>query len=109
MAILIFTPFAGVTSGSQPPNVRTLNADGPQLVDDDVILIDASGGPVELTLLTAADFVKRLSVKKIDATANLVTLTPQGGALIDTAANVEINVPFVAVDLVSDTSNLWVL
>lgn len=57
--------------------------------------VDASAGPVTIQLPVAEDSPRRrVSVTKIDATFNIVTIIPSGADTINNAANIKLLVPF---------------
>lgn len=65
---------------------RTVDASGNILVTDSVLLVDATAGPVTINLLSAAAANARaLTVIKVDATENAVTLQAQAGQTIPTS------------------------
>lgn len=65
---------------------RSVNASGNVLASDTVLLVDASGGPVILSLLSAAAANARaLTVIKADDTENAVTLQAQAGQTLPTS------------------------
>lgn len=49
----------------------------------DFIAVDASAGPVTITMPPAADGERKIHVKKIDASANKVTVAPDGTDTVD--------------------------
>jgi hypothetical protein len=56
-------------------------------ISDKTILADATTAPIIVNLPVAASTVGQIiTVKKIDATANVVTLDPNGGELLDGGA-----------------------
>lgn len=66
---------------------------------DSAILADASAGNISITLLASADAQgKRLTVKKVDASANTVTVV----GTIDGAANLVLSTQYQSRDLVAD-------
>lgn len=74
------------------------------------VLADATSGGITITLPTAASRRGvRITVKKIDATENTITLTPAGDDLIDGSAEAQILVPLVALQLLSDGEAWWIL
>lgn len=76
--------------------------------EDAVILGDATGGVVTVSLPAAsAQSGRRLSVKKIDASANKVTVVAAGGDLIDGAATEDLLAQYDAVTIVSDGVSAW--
>lgn len=65
-----------------PPLSKT--ADYTVALADGVVLVDATSAPVTITLPTAASASRRtFIVKKVDATANAVTIDPNGAETID--------------------------
>ena len=50
---------------------------------DDFVLVDASLGDVPVTLPAGSEIGSLVAVKKVDASANVVTVAPQGGGTID--------------------------
>jgi hypothetical protein len=63
------------SSGSTTLTVRTVTSSDSVVNGDDVILVDASGGAVTLTLPAANSFPqKALRIKKVDSSVNKVTL-----------------------------------
>lgn len=88
-----------LTPGATMP-VRTVTANYTVLLSDAVIFVDATAGPVTITLPTAASAIvggqgQRVRVKKIDVTANAVTITATGGQ-IDGAPSAVISTPYNA-------------
>ena len=82
------------------------------LANEDIIVVDASGGAVVLNLHTAAQPFRwrNLIIKRIDAHAtNTVTINGTGGDLIDGAASLVIpgNSQWVAYTLANDQSSNW--
>ena len=88
-----------LTPGATMP-VKTVTANYTVLLSDGVIFADATAGPVAITLPTATSAIvgtqgQRVRIKKIDTTANAVTITATGGQ-IDGAANAVISTPYNA-------------
>ena len=73
----------------------------------DIVLVDASGGAVTITLPSpkAGAFI---NVKKIDSSSNAVTIDG-GGANIDGQASIQITTQYESYTLVSDGSNWWII
>lgn len=70
------------------------NVSGDTLLDETygTVLVDASAGPVAITLPALDDgFTKIYNIKKIDSSSNIVTITPQSGDTIDGESTFEIN------------------
>lgn len=69
----------------------------------DVILVDASGGDVTITVPEDINFLAR--IKKIDNSVNKVIVVGQSG-LIDGASNAEITIQYNSITLFGDGTNL---
>lgn len=105
----------------QVPEVVTTRAciegQGPQTVSsnyvvaatDTMILIDASGGNVQVTVPVAADHEAReIEIKRIDAHAsNTATVVVSGGGTIDDATTVTLKRQYEAIRIKSDGSEWW--
>ena len=63
--------------------VRSVNANTTVRVIDEVLLVDASGGNRTITLISAVATPNSYTVKKIDSSANTVTIATTGGQTID--------------------------
>lgn len=76
---------------------------------DEIILANASGAAFAVTLPAAnAQTGRRVTVKKIDSSANAVTVA-SGGGTIDGAASVALGSQNEAVEVISDGTNWWVI
>ena len=95
------------TAVAQTATVKS--ADYIATTSDGAILVNASGGAVIITLPTAVGSTRAYSVKKTDASANTVTVATTGGQTIDGGATATIAVQYVAVSVVSDGSNWFVV
>jgi len=74
------------------------------------ILADASGGAIVLALPTAASAVRKIyNIKKIDATANAVTIDPNLAELLDGAASLAITVQWTNVTIQSNGTAWYIL
>ncbi len=76
---------------------------------DHIILADASGGAFTITLPPAADGKIVLHVKKIDVTANAVTVDGDGAETIDGVLTQILSIPRNSIMIVSDLSNWHVI
>lgn len=88
-----------LTPGVTTP-VRTVTANYTVLLTDGTIFVDATAGPVTITLPTAASAIvgtqgQRVRVKKNDASPNAVTIVATGGQ-IDGVPNAVISTPYNA-------------
>ncbi|KKN63680.1 hypothetical protein LCGC14_0499140 [marine sediment metagenome] len=80
------------------------------LAIDDVILCDATNGPVVVTLFpaTEANSGKVLEIKKIDPTGNIVTVDGNG-ANIDGGPTAVLTIQFETITIVTAASAWWIL
>ncbi len=79
-------------------------------IDDEVIIADASGGSFTITLPTAVGISgKTYWIKKIDATANIVTVDGNGAQTIDDGLTAVIGTQYEAITVVSDGTEWWVI
>jgi hypothetical protein len=77
--------------------------------EDDVCLVSASGGAVTITLPAASIGSGAVySVKKTDASANVVTVDGAGAETIDGAATYALTVQYQSVTVVS-TGSAWAI
>lgn len=75
---------------------------------DDVLLVDASAGAASIALPPALLAHNHIYyVKKIDATASIVTLNPDGAEQIDGMSTYQLLDPMDAVGFVSDGASWW--
>lgn len=90
--------------------VTSVTIDYAALLTDDVILVDASTGDVIVTLPAAADQIgKQYRIKKVDSSANTVTIDGDGAETIDDGAIAVLTTQYEAATLVSDATEWWVL
>lgn len=88
---------------------RSVIASVTAVLNDSIILADATAGAVTITLPAAATTQdKRFVIKKTDSSGNAVNVTPTSG-LIDGAASFAITLAQGAVDVVSDGANYWLV
>lgn len=73
-------------NAQQPFPVRAITASATVRVIDEVLAVDATAGAVVVTLISAVATPNQYTVKKLDVTANTVTLACTGGQTIDGAA-----------------------
>ncbi len=77
---------------------------------DGLVVADASGGAFTVTLPAAADFTGRVyRIKKIDSSANAVTIDGNGSETIDGATTAVLSTQYEAITVVSDGTEWWVL
>jgi hypothetical protein len=81
----------------------------PYTLDDEVFLnVDASGGNKVVNLPSSSGISGRFYyIKKVDSSANTVTVTPDGVETIDGAATFVLTAPMEVVGVYTDGSNWW--
>jgi hypothetical protein len=95
---------------SDTVNVVTKTANYTATATDAILLGDATGGAFAFTLPAAsANPGKRYSVKKLDSSGNSVTISPNGGDLIDGSASQILSQPKQALTIVSDGTNWQII
>lgn len=108
----IQTSINAAADGYLFPVKRLAVANSPYSVNNNesVFLVDASGGAVVLNLRPAMEWeTKRISVKKIDASANTVTIDANGVETIDGSATKVISTQYASLELVSQGGAVWVI
>ena len=88
------------------PKIISITSNYTTVDDDYYILADASSGDIVITLTTYPD--KQLTVKRLDASLNSLTITPSSGN-IDGNLSVVINNQYEAIKLVCDGTNWWIV
>ena len=79
------------------------------LATDEVVLADATAGAFAVTLPAANALPgRRITIKKIDATANAVTVASAGGT-IDGAVSIAMATQNEAVTVMSGGANWWIV
>lgn len=73
----------------------------------DVVLVDASGGAITITL-PAPQANSIVNVKKVDSSANTVTIDG-GGANIDGQSSISISAQYESYTLICDGTNWWII
>jgi len=76
---------------------------------DGCILVDATAGNLQITLPSIYTRRSKVSIKKIDFSANFITIFPQGSAMIDGSPTHQIYLPNWTVTLVSDGNDWFVI
>lgn len=101
---------AGADAVGGPVAISTKVANYTVMTTDNVLLGDASGGGFTFTLPTAAAGVSQVFwFKKIDGSANAITIAADGIELIDGANTFTILTPFAAITVVSDGTQWWII
>ncbi len=92
------------------PISRTSATVYPLSVNEGMALVSASDAPVTVSLPEAKNAPERVFViKKIDSTANPVSVKPSNGELIDGAAVMALTTQYETVTVVSDTKQWWII
>lgn len=76
--------------------------------NNDVVLVDASGGPKTITL-PPVEVGARVDVKKVDDSANAVTVATPGDEKIDGATSLSITVQYESYTLICDGTNWYII
>lgn len=90
--------------------VQTVTAVGPTAIGEDVdlVIVDASSNIVGLNLHSAAnERFRPLNIKRIDATANAVTVNRVGSDLIDGATSITVTGQWTSYTLINDKGTAW--
>ena len=89
--------------------VATLTADTTlAALTHEVLLVDASASPIILTL-PAAEVGVQFDIKKIDASANTVTIDGAGSDTTDDGLTAVLTDQYEAITIVSDGTDWWIL
>lgn len=95
--------------GSIALGVRTVAATGPLTIADNIILVDASGGDVDVTLpLASGTSGRSYNIKRVDNTSNIVRVLRSGADTIDGAINKPLAIQYEAYQFVSDGSGWFI-
>jgi hypothetical protein len=95
--------------GSSSVDVQTVTGNYSVLAGDAVILGNATGGSLTVTLPNPATWRGILRIKKIDSSVNTVTIDGNGAETIDGAATYVIYDQYVSISVVSDGTNWSIL
>ena len=76
---------------------------------DEVILADATTGPLTMTLPTATGNTNIYDIKKVDSSGNTVTISASGGQTIDGGTTAVIKVQYASVSVAAAGSNWYVI
>ena len=78
--------------------------------DDQVILVDASGGEVRITLPPAVDYNNRtFFIKKIDSSANNMIIDGNEDETIDNNDIITTDVQYLSLHVACDGANWWII
>jgi hypothetical protein len=98
--------FKDITVNPVTHNITTITADY-TISDQGVILGDATGGNITVTML-AAQLIKGVQymIKKIDSSVNTVTIDGNGSETIDGATTLVLSTQYDSAIIISDGTNL---
>lgn len=88
-------------------HVTTITANYSATNSDHWIFVDATAGAVTVTLPAATDITHSLGIKKIDASANAVTVQRAGADLIEGSASTSLAAQWNSVLVMSDGVSIW--
>lgn len=92
------------------PNVNRITADHDVDSNNFILLCDATAGSITINLPDAsANESKILYIKKIDASANTVTIEPFGSQLIEGNSNLVIGTQYDSPEIVCDGTEWWII
>lgn len=74
-----------------------------------IILCDCTSNNITINLPTAIGNTARYKIKKIDSSSNTVIIDPFGTQTIDGSTTVTISKQYLALELVSDNTNLSII
>jgi hypothetical protein len=101
-------PSWGTTNGTFTTSTQTTNYS--VAATDTVVFADATSGNVVITLPTASGMTGyRFYVKRIDASANTVTVVRSGSDTIDGATTFSLDLQYTAIGVVSNGSAWYIL
>ena len=99
----------GNSWNAKPSSVTTLTtktSNYTATVFDEVVLVDATSGNITISLPTSVgNGGKNFKVKKVDASANTVTIDPNSSQTIDGVATKVITTQYAFINVVSDSNN----
>ena len=98
-----------VINGQKSRAVRTITASATVRIIDETLLVDATSGPVTVTLISAVATPNQYMVKKIDASANVVKVAPASGQTIDGSPSATLPLRWNRMTFVPDGNGNWTI
>jgi hypothetical protein len=86
---------------------RVATTSGDITNDDGTVLVDASGGPVTMTLASAGTFDHTIRIQKVDGSANAVTIDGNGAEQINGSPTLVLASQYSSANLASDGTSEW--
>jgi len=113
--ILVYNSSTGHWENESPTdidinlNVVSVSSDYTALIENDLILCDASDGALTVTLPTAAgNDGKQMYIKKIDSSTNVITVDGNRSEEIDSETTQELANQHECMDICADSSNWFI-
>lgn len=94
-------------SPGQALAIRTVTVDTTAMASDYTLLCDASAAPLVITLPMASSGTRILNIKKIDASANAVTIDGDGSEQIEGSSTASVFVQYENITIHSDGASNW--
>lgn len=98
-----------VVDGQKPYPVTPVSSNYTVNIVDELILVNATAGPVTITLISAVATPNIYTVKKTDASVNTVTIAAAGGQTIDGASTVVLSAQWSSVTAIPSGGNWYVV
>lgn len=90
--------------------VTKITADYSVSINDSIIIADCTAGAITITLKPAREWEqKRITIKKIDSTANALTIDGYSTELIDGALTKATTTQYGSYELVSQGGAVWIV
>lgn len=77
----------GIGSGAASFSYATITANHTVTTGDSGLAVDATSGPITITLLSAVGITQLFAIKRVDSSAHTVTIVTTGGQTIDGVSN----------------------
>jgi hypothetical protein len=97
-------------SAASPNSHSVVTKSGAYVIttSDEVVLVNASGAGVTITLPTAVGNTNVFTIKKIDSSGNFVTVNTTSSQTMDGGTTAVIKVQYASISVVSDGAN-WLI
>jgi hypothetical protein len=113
----VITAFYAVAMGGTPSPLYSVSeidfSDTPFAVTatsgKHIILVDATGGDVDVDLPTAVGNECEFVIKKIDSSANDVNVNADGAETIDGGATAPLTAQYESINIITNNTNWWII
>lgn len=107
----VFPPAGSPITNPTTLTVTTVTSGATSVYDTyQIILCDASGGAITLNLPAAASLIgKVFEIKKIDSTANTVTIDPSGAEQIEGDTTAQLSFEGECLTIICDATEWWII